>query len=153
MSSAASSGQYSFGRERVELTSTVSSTDGDCQTLGLGRLTALDYDRRGRDRSDDTTIRGPISNEPRINNRIDAPEVRLVGPVGDQVGIVKIEIALQLARDAKLDLVEVAPMARPPIARLMDYAKYKLESEQKVQENRRNVINTLTEELKGREWP
>jgi len=62
-------------------------------------------------------------------------------------------MALQLARDAKLDLVEVAPMARPPIARLMDYRKYKQESEQKVQKNRRNEINTLTEELKGRDWP
>ena len=63
---------------------------------------------------------GHISTEPRINDRIRVPEVRLVGPAGEQVGIVKIETALQLAHDSELDLVEVAPMARPPVAKLMD---------------------------------
>ena len=62
-----------------------------------------------------------ISTEPRINERIHVNEVRLVGPAGEQVGIVRIEDALRLAREADLDLVEVAPMARPPVAKLMDY--------------------------------
>ncbi len=67
---------------------------------------------------------GHISTEPRINDRIRVPEVRLVGPAGEQVGIVRIEDALRLAREAELDLVEVAPMARPPVAKLMDYGKF-----------------------------
>lgn len=58
------------------------------------------------------TLEEPISAEPRINERIHVNEVRLVGPKGEQVGIVRIEDALRLARDADLDLVEVAPQAR-----------------------------------------
>ena len=53
--------------------------------------------------------------EPRINERIRVPEVRLVGPNGEQVGIVRVEDALRLAQEADLDLVEVAPDARPPV--------------------------------------
>ena len=68
---------------------------------------------------------GHISTEPRINDRIRVPEVRLVGPAGEQVGIVRIEDAMRLAREAELDLVEVAPMARPPVVKLMDYGKFK----------------------------
>ena len=54
---------------------------------------------------------GSISAEPRINDRIRVPEVRLVGPNGEQVGIVAIGVALQMAQENDLDLVEVAPMA------------------------------------------
>ena len=57
---------------------------------------------------------GPISTETRVNERIRVPEVRLIGPGGEQVGIVRIEDALRVAADADLDLVEVAPDARPP---------------------------------------
>ena len=60
---------------------------------------------------------GAISVETRINDRIRVPEVRLVGPNGEQVGIVRIEDALRLAVEADLDLVEVAPMAKPPVYR------------------------------------
>ncbi|MGH3624383.1 MAG: translation initiation factor IF-3, partial [Sciscionella sp.] len=74
---------------------------------------------------------GPISSETRINERIRVPEVRLVGPNGEQVGIVRIEDALRLAQEADLDLVEVAPQARPPVCKLMDYGKFKYESAQK----------------------
>ena len=77
-------------------------------------------------RSKRTDIReDPISTEPRINERIRVPEVRLVGPNGEQVGIVRVEQALQLAREQDLDLVEVAPQARPPVVKLMDYGKFK----------------------------
>jgi len=55
-----------------------------------------------------------LSAEPRINERIRVPEVRLVGPNGEQVGIVRVEDALRLAAESDLDLVEVAPMAKPP---------------------------------------
>src|SRR5690348_9496610 len=93
---------------------------------------------------------GPISVEPRINDRIRVPEVRLVGPGGEQVGIVRIEDALRLAEEADLDLVEVAPMARPPVAKLMDYGKFKYESAQKAREARRNQSLTVIKEMKLR---
>ncbi len=100
---------------------------------------------------DSTVARGgPISVEPRINDRIRVPEVRLVGPEGEQVGIVRIDDALRLAREADLDLVEVAPMARPPVAKLMDYGKFKYESAQKAREARRNQSLTVIKEMKLR---
>ncbi|WP_187361179.1 translation initiation factor IF-3 [Phytoactinopolyspora mesophila] len=91
-----------------------------------------------------------ISVEPRINDRIRVPEVRLVGPNGEQVGIVRIEDALRLAAEAELDLVEVAPSARPPVAKLMDYGKYKYESAMKAREARRNQSHVLIKEQKLR---
>ncbi|MCX9192938.1 translation initiation factor IF-3 [Carbonactinospora thermoautotrophica] len=93
---------------------------------------------------------GPISPEPRINERIRVPEVRLVGPNGEQVGIVPIAKALELAREADLDLVEVAPMARPPVAKLMDYGKFKYESAMKAREARKNQAHTVIKEMKLR---
>src|ERR1041384_2563670 len=92
----------------------------------------------------------PVSTEPRINDRIRVPEVRLVGPNGEQVGIVRIEDALRLAREADLDLVEVAAQARPPGCKLMDYGKFKYESAQKARESRRNQQQTVIKEQKLR---
>ncbi|HEY0487472.1 MAG TPA: translation initiation factor IF-3, partial [Mycobacteriales bacterium] len=66
---------------------------------------------------------GPISVELRVNDQIRAREVRLVGPEGEQIGIVPLDKALQLAQDTDLDLVEVAATARPPVCKLMDYGK------------------------------
>ncbi len=98
-----------------------------------------------------TSIRGdPISTETRINDRIRVPEVRLVGPNGEQVGIVRIEDALRLAQEAELDLVEVAAQARPPVCKLMDYGKFKYESAQKARESRRNQQLTTIKEQKLR---
>ncbi|MCP2304756.1 translation initiation factor IF-3 [Actinokineospora globicatena] len=93
---------------------------------------------------------GPISTETRINDRIRVPEVRLVGPNGEQVGIVRIEDALRLAQEADLDLVEVAPTARPPVCKLMDFGKFKYESAQKARESRRNQVLTVIKEQKLR---
>ncbi len=73
-----------------------------------------------------------------------------MGPAGEQVGIVRIEDALRLAREAELDLVEVAPMARPPVAKLMDYGKFKYENAQKARESRRHQTNTVIKEMKLR---
>ncbi|HEV7824674.1 MAG TPA: translation initiation factor IF-3, partial [Mycobacteriales bacterium] len=81
---------------------------------------------------------GPISVELRVNDQIRAREVRLVGPEGEQIGIVPLDKALQLAQDTDLDLVEVAATARPPVCKLMDYGKFKYESAQKAREARRN---------------
>jgi len=94
--------------------------------------------------------RNNTSTEPRINDRIRVPEVRLVGPHGEQVGIVRIDDALRLAQESDLDLVEVAPLARPPVARLMDYGKFKYESAQKARESRKNQQFTVIKEQKLR---
>jgi translation initiation factor IF-3 len=93
---------------------------------------------------------GHISVEPRINERIRVPEVRLVGPAGEQVGIVSINDALRLAQEADLDLVEVAPTARPPVCKLMDYGKFKYESALKARESRKNQAQTVIKEIKLR---
>ena len=76
--------------------------------------------------------------------------MRLVGPNGEQVGIVAIGDALRLAQEADLDLVEVAPTARPPVAKLMDYGKWKYENAQKAREARRNQVHTVIKEMKLR---
>ncbi|MEO9330506.1 translation initiation factor IF-3 [Gordonia sp. B21] len=93
---------------------------------------------------------GPISTETRINERIRVPEVRLVGPNSEQVGIVRVEDALRLAYEADLDLVEVAPDARPPVCKIMDYGKFKYEAAQKQREARRNQQMTVIKEQKLR---
>jgi translation initiation factor IF-3 len=77
-------------------------------------------------------------------------EVRLVGPGGEQVGVVKIEIALRLAQEADLDLVEVSPNSNPPVAKIMDYGKFKYENAQKAKEARRNQANTVLKEVRFR---
>ena len=93
---------------------------------------------------------GHISAEARINERIRSPEVRLVGPKGEQIGIVSINDALKLAQEADLDLVEVAPTARPPVAKLMDYGKFKYEAAVKARESRKNQTQTIVKEIKLR---
>jgi translation initiation factor IF-3 len=66
-----------------------------------------------------------------------------VGPLGEQVGVVKIEDALRMAQEADLDLVEVSPQSNPPVAKLMDFGKFKYEAAQKVREARKNQVNTV----------
>lgn len=84
-----------------------------------------------------------VISDPRINERIRVTEVRLIGPAGEQVGVVPIEQALSMAREADLDLVEVAPEANPPVCKVMDYGKFKYEAAQKVREARKNQVNTV----------
>jgi len=88
--------------------------------------------------------------DPRTNDRIRVPEVRLVGPNGEQVGVVRIEDALRLAQEADLDLVEVAPNSKPPVAKIMDFGKFKYETAQKAKEARRNQANTILKEVRFR---
>lgn len=71
-----------------------------------------------------------------------------MGPNGEQVGTVRVEDALRLAQEADLDLVEVAPGANPPVARLMDYGKYKYEANMKAREARKNQANTQQKEIR-----
>ncbi|WP_420713887.1 translation initiation factor IF-3 [Arthrobacter sp. H14-L1] len=76
--------------------------------------------------------------------------MRLVGPAGEQVGIVRIEDALRLAAESDLDLVEVAPTAKPPVCKLMDFGKYKYEAAVKAREARKNQTNTVLKEIRFR---
>ena len=76
--------------------------------------------------------------------------MRLVGPAGEQVGIVRIEDALRLAQESDLDLVEVAASEHPPVCKLMDYGKFKYETALKARESRRNQVNTVIKEMKLR---
>ena len=73
-----------------------------------------------------------------------------MGPGGEQVGVGRVEDALRLAEEAGLDLVEVAPNAKPPVAKLMDYGKYKYEAAQKARDARRNQANTQLKEIRFR---
>ena len=88
-----------------------------------------------------------ISVEPRINDRIRVPEVRLIGPNGEQVGIIGIDDAMRFAQEADLDLVEVAPEAHPPVCKIMDYGKFKYEAAVKAREARKNQVNTVIKEV------
>ncbi len=73
-----------------------------------------------------------------INDEIRAKEVRLVGAEGEQIGITPIREALQMAIDLNLDLVNVAPQAKPPVCRIMDYGKFRYETQKKEKEARKN---------------
>jgi translation initiation factor IF-3 len=94
--------------------------------------------------------RPPERDPTRINERIRVPEVRLIDGEGAQVGIVKIEDALARAQEADLDLVEVAPEAKPPVCRLLDYSKYKYEQEQKAKAARKHQQQVNVREIKLR---
>ena len=74
----------------------------------------------------------------------------MVGPDGQQIGIVPLPEALTIAREADLDLVEVAAQANPPVCRIMDYGKYKYEAAQKAKESRRKASNVSIKEMKYR---
>jgi translation initiation factor IF-3 len=85
-----------------------------------------------------------------VNNAIRAREVRVVAPDGSQVGVKKLEEALWLADQLGLDLVEVAPDARPPVCRMMDYGKYKYEQSVKQREARKKQTRTVIKEVRLR---
>jgi translation initiation factor IF-3 len=85
-----------------------------------------------------------------VNDRIRAPQVRLVGSDGTQIGIVSIDDAMGRARDLDLDLVEVAPMATPPVCRIMDYGKYKYERDVRQKEARKKQSRVEVKEIKMR---
>ncbi|HET8990309.1 MAG TPA: translation initiation factor IF-3 [Acidimicrobiales bacterium] len=85
-----------------------------------------------------------------MNDRIRAREVRLVDPDGVQLGIKPLPEALAIARDLDLDLVEVAPMANPPVCRIMDFGKFKFDEAQRAKESRRKSQNVGIKEMKYR---
>lgn len=91
-----------------------------------------------------------IAETTRINDRIRAESVRLIGPAGEQVGIVSLREATEYADRLNLDLVEVAPMANPPVCKVMDYGKYRYEQEQKAKEARKRQTTISIKEIKLR---
>jgi len=91
-----------------------------------------------------------IAQELRVNEKIRAKEVRLVAPDGGQIGVKSIEEARWLANELSMDLVEVAPEARPPVCRLMDYGKYKYEQSVRQREGRKKQTRTVIKEVKFR---
>jgi translation initiation factor IF-3 len=94
--------------------------------------------------------RPPERDQTRINDRIRVPEVRLIGVDGKQVGIVPTDEALRYAQERDLDLVEVAPDARPPVTRVLDYSKYRYEQSQKQKAARKHQQQVTIREIKFR---
>jgi translation initiation factor IF-3 len=94
--------------------------------------------------------RPPERDLTRINDRIRVPEVRLIDENGEQVGIVPTAQALDRARDTDLDLVEIAPTAKPPVVRILDYSKYKYEQEQRKKAARKHQQQVTIREMKLR---
>ena len=86
--------------------------------------------------------------EHRLNGRIRVPEVRVIDDVGEQLGVLPTEQALQIARDRGLDLVEVAPTARPPVTRILDYGKFKYEQSKRESEGRKKQSRVVLREVK-----
>ena len=92
-----------------------------------------------------------ISKEtPRINDEIHVREVRLTGADGEQLGIVPTRDALKMAEEAHLDLVEVAPHARPPVCKIMNYGKYRYEQQKRDKETRKKQKTIVMKEVKLR---
>ncbi len=94
--------------------------------------------------------RPPERDLTRINERIRVPEVRLIDDQGQQVGVMKTPDALRFAQERDLDLVEVAPDARPPVCRVLDYSKYKYEQAQKQKQARKHQQQITVREIKFR---
>jgi translation initiation factor IF-3 len=94
--------------------------------------------------------RPPERDTTRINERIRVPEVRLIDENGQQLGVMATDGALRYAQDKDLDLVEVAPEARPPVTRVLDYSKYKYEQAQKQKQARKHQTQITIREIKFR---
>ena len=92
----------------------------------------------------------PMTNEPRINERIRAREVFLVDENGTRLGVKPLPEALTIAREADLDLVEVAANADPPVCRIMDYGKFKFDAAQKAKESRRKSSRSAIKQMNYR---
>ncbi|HEX5724019.1 MAG TPA: translation initiation factor IF-3 [Longimicrobiaceae bacterium] len=85
-----------------------------------------------------------------MNRQIRISPVRVIAPDGEQIGIIPIERALEIAEEQGLDLVEVAPLARPPVCRIMDYGKFKYEEQRQAREARKKQHHVQIKEVKMR---
>lgn len=94
----------------------------------------------------------PIPNRPsdgtRINEMIRIPEIRVIGADGSQVGVIETRRALAMAKEAGLDLVEVSPMAKPPVCRIMDYGKFRFEQAKKNKDAKKKQHIVKVKEIK-----
>ena len=88
------------------------------------------------------------SDEPRMNEKIRAREIRVVGEDGEQFGILSVNEALALAAEKSLDLVEISPNATPPVCKIMDYGKFKYEKTKKEKENKKKQKNVVIKEIR-----
>jgi translation initiation factor IF-3 len=95
-------------------------------------------------------VNGNIIKELRVNERIRGKEIRLVGEKGEQLGIMALYQAREVAKKHNLDLVEVAPTAVPPVCRLMDYGKYKYQQNRKEREAKKSQRTSLLREVRMR---
>ncbi|MBK7415387.1 MAG: translation initiation factor IF-3 [Dechloromonas sp.] len=86
----------------------------------------------------------------RLNEEITVPEIRLQGVEGEQLGIMNIRAALQLAEEAGVDLVEIAPVATPPVCRIMDYGKFKYQEQKRAHEAKLKQKQVQVKEIKLR---
>jgi len=91
-----------------------------------------------------------VHKDTRLNRKITAPEVRVIGAEGEQLGIFPIEEALQRADEAELDLVEIVPNAEPPVCRIMDYGKYRFEESKKRHAAKKKQKQIHVKEIKFR---
>ncbi|HEX5520373.1 MAG TPA: translation initiation factor IF-3 [Longimicrobiaceae bacterium] len=91
-----------------------------------------------------------INDKTRVNHQIRISPVRVIAPDGEQLGILPIEKAMEAAEERGLDLVEVAPMARPPVCRIMDYGKFRYEEQRKAREARKKQQHVHLKEVKMR---
>jgi translation initiation factor IF-3 len=94
--------------------------------------------------------RPPERDTTRVNERIRVPEVRVIGEDGKQIGVMRTDDALRMAQERDLDLVEVAPEARPPVTRILDYSKYRYEQSQKQKQARKHQQQITVREIKFR---
>jgi translation initiation factor IF-3 len=96
------------------------------------------------------TLKGRVIStaEPRINDQIRVPQIRLIGMNGEQVGVVDVDSALRMAEEVGLDLVEISPDANPPVCKIMDFGKYKYEIAQKAREARQNQTHIVVKEIR-----
>ncbi|HWS46714.1 MAG TPA: translation initiation factor IF-3 [Acidimicrobiia bacterium] len=101
----------------------------------------------GRTRRGDAAL---ATDDARINDRIRARQVRLIGADGSQLGVKALPEALTIARESGLDLVEVAANADPPVCKIMDFGKYKYEQDQRRKESRKKASNVVIKEMKFR---
>lgn len=83
----------------------------------------------------------------RINERIQAPQLRVIGSDGTQLGVISKEEALEKAKEAELDLVEVAPQVQPPVARIIDFEKFRYQEEKKEQAARKHAKDVALKEI------
>ncbi|MFT3963838.1 translation initiation factor IF-3 [Propionivibrio sp.] len=86
----------------------------------------------------------------RVNEEINAPEIRLIGAEGETLGIVSVRQALHLAEEAGVDLVEIAPLAQPPVCRIMDYGKFKYQEQKRQHEQKLKQKQIQVKEIKLR---